>query len=67
VVWFAPNTQEIMAYSHPALGSPQSFASGRPAWWQWRISRSWALATAVTCTFAITFLNRVSEFIYFQF
>ncbi len=71
VVWFAPNTQQIMGPFNAALEVypeyPTSPASG---WWQrlvWRPSVPWAVAmAAVTASAAIAMLGS-SPFLYFQF
>ena len=64
VVWLAPNTQQIMAASRPALGIPQDSATAR---WQWRPVLATAVAVAAMATLLIFNLNRYSEFLYFQF
>jgi hypothetical protein len=64
VVWLAPNTQQIMAASRPALGIPEDSATSR---WQWRPAAASAAAVAVMAIVAIVNLNRHSEFLYFQF
>ena len=64
VVWFAPNTQQIMAASQPALGIPQDSATTR---WQWRPAAVSAAMVAAIALTAIVNLNRHSEFLYFQF
>ena len=64
VVWLAPNTQQIMAASRPALGIPQDSATSR---WQWRPAAAGAVVVAAMALMAIVNLNRHSEFLYFQF
>jgi hypothetical protein len=64
IVWFAPNTQQIMAASRPALGIPQGSAESR---WQWRPAMASALVVVAMALAAIVNLNRHSEFLYFQF
>jgi D-alanyl-lipoteichoic acid acyltransferase DltB (MBOAT superfamily) len=64
VVWLAPNTQQIMAASRPALGIPGDSTAAR---WQWRPAAWSAAAVAVMALTAIVNLNRHSEFLYFQF
>lgn len=64
VVWFAPNTQQIMVGARPALGVPPESASAR---WQWRPAAASAVAVAVMALAVIANLNRHSEFLYFQF
>ena len=65
LAWYAPNTQQIFRRYGPAL---ERVAAGTGRWqWRWQPSRSWSLALAVLflgCAFS---MNRVSEFLYFQF
>jgi D-alanyl-lipoteichoic acid acyltransferase DltB (MBOAT superfamily) len=64
IVWFAPNTQQIMAACRPALGIPEDSAAAR---WQWRPAFATA-ALAAGMALAVLFnLHRHSEFLYFQF
>ncbi len=64
VVWLAPNTQQIMAASRPALGIPQEPAAAR---WQWRASAVTAALAAGMALTVLVNLHRHSEFLYFQF
>ena len=64
VVWFAPNTQQIMAAARPALGVPPDSAAAR---WQWRPAAASAAVIAAMAVAVIVNLNRHSEFLYFQF
>jgi len=64
IVWFVPNTQQIMAASRPALGIPPDSSNSR---WQWRPAAASAAAVAVMAVIVIVNLNRHSEFLYFQF
>ncbi|MBI3044334.1 MAG: MBOAT family protein [Betaproteobacteria bacterium] len=64
VVWLAPNTQQIMAATRPALGIPADSASSR---WQWRPAAASAALVAGMALAVIANLNRHSEFLYFQF
>ncbi len=65
VVWFAPNTQQIMARFEPALLIPRGMAPARRL--AWRPSMAFGLLTAVLAFAAIVNLHRQSEFLYFQF
>ena len=69
VVLWLPNTQQIMARFSPAFdtyrGEEQAMAARH--WWQWRLSRPWALFSAAVAVIATLHLNRISEFLYFQF
>jgi len=64
IVWFAPNTQQIMAATRPALGIPLDSAAAR---WPWRPTAATAAAVAAMAVAVIVNLNRHSEFLYFQF
>jgi alginate O-acetyltransferase complex protein AlgI len=68
VVWFAPNTYEIMSRYRPAINlhgrrSPSAF-QGRL---KWQPSLSWGVTLAVAMVLAVILLNRTSEFLYYQF
>ena len=64
-----PNTQQIMGRFKPAFDTyrGEGAAGGGERWWQWRLSRPWALFSAAVALIATLHLNRVSEFLYFQF
>ena len=64
IVWFAPNTQQLMARAEPALAVPAGTVAGSGLW---RPSIACALATALLLSVAIAHLHRQSEFLYFQF
>jgi D-alanyl-lipoteichoic acid acyltransferase DltB (MBOAT superfamily) len=65
VVWFAPNTQQIMAASRPALGVPSDGPAASRL--RWRPSALAATAVAALALAVLVNLNRHSEFLYFQF
>lgn len=67
IVWFMPNTQQIMAHYSPALGRIDTYRGVLAGWIQWRPSWIWALATAVISGWSILDMTKVSEFLYFQF
>ncbi len=61
---FAPNTQQIFAAYAPALET----AAERARWViRWRPNAVWGLLTAVLAVACILSLDRVTEFLYFQF
>ena len=63
--WLLPNTQEILRASRPILepvAAPRSWVHI-----DWRPSLGWALAIALLASASLLSLNRVSEFLYFQF
>ncbi len=64
VVWFAPNTQQLLAAYRPALAL---LAGQTRGWLAWRPTPLYALLTAVLALIAIFNLHRQSEFLYFQF
>jgi D-alanyl-lipoteichoic acid acyltransferase DltB (MBOAT superfamily) len=63
LAWLAPNTQELMRRFAPALNAVGD-AGGRLLW---RPSLGWALAIAALTAIPLLQLNRVSEFLYYQF
>ncbi len=65
VVWFAPNTQQIMASAQPALGVPADSAPARRL--LWRPSAWLAVPFALLAIVIVVNLHKKSEFLYFQF
>ena len=66
VAWFAPNTQEVMAYEGPfgnAEHRPIREGSGR----NWQPTMRWALLIGCLIGISLMSLSKVSEFLYFQF
>lgn len=64
VVWFAPNTQQLLAAYRPALALLADSYRGRLAW---RPTPSYAMLVAALALIAIFNLHKQSEFLYFQF
>lgn len=64
VVWFAPNTQQLLAAYRPALAL---LAEQYRARLTWRPTPFYALLTAALALIAIFNLHKQSEFLYFQF
>ncbi|MCX7193423.1 MAG: MBOAT family protein [Proteobacteria bacterium] len=62
LAWCAPNSQQILAAYQPAL--EQVSYNG---WLRWRPNRFWLACTAICLLYSITEMERVSEFLYFQF
>jgi len=64
IVWFAPNTQQIMSRYEPALGrialNPYNFLS-------WAPSIHWGIIAGVLMLVGILALGGTTEFLYFQF
>jgi D-alanyl-lipoteichoic acid acyltransferase DltB (MBOAT superfamily) len=59
----APNTQEIFSRYRPCI--ERLFHA--PDWRAWRPSRRWSVALAALFICCVFNMNRVSEFLYFQF
>ncbi len=64
IVWFAPNTQQIMAMHKPSLDIPDDSKAKRLLW---HPTYSWLVASVACSTFALLSISELSEFIYFQF
>lgn len=66
--WLAPNTQEILARFEPGVGAA---SPPRPApllgEHLWQPSAAWAVLVGMVAGAGLLSLNRVNEFIYFQF
>ena len=68
IVWFAPNTQEIMSRYRPALQTYANLKWGSyPKWAYWRPDLRWSFFSAVVASAAVLGLTQISEFLYFQF
>ena len=59
---WAPNSQQWLAAKDPVLRPVEG-----PARWQLAFTPRWALGLAALATTSLLLLNRVSEFLYFQF
>ncbi len=66
VAWFWPNTQELMRMYEPALGSVARHDTPG-LMLAWRPTAAWALAVAVLGVVSLASLDRVTQFLYFQF
>jgi hypothetical protein len=66
-VWFAPNVQEIMARTRPALNASPPDEVRIPSYLKWRPSVVWTLLTALCLAYAILSLSGETQFIYFNF
>ncbi len=64
IVWFAPNTQQIMTRYEPALGRPIANPYRRLVW---RPEAGWALAAGTVGALGLLALGGTTEFLYFQF
>jgi D-alanyl-lipoteichoic acid acyltransferase DltB (MBOAT superfamily) len=64
IVFFVPNTQQIMGRFEPAL---ERVLPARPNVFQWQPDRTWAIVVGSIAAFGILALTQHSEFLYFQF
>jgi hypothetical protein len=64
VVWFLPNSQQIMARANPIL---PPLPAPAPQIVQWNHSLIWALLMGALAFLAIMSLGGTTEFLYFQF
>lgn len=69
VVWFAPNSIELLRHYRPALMRFPGSTPVRRGWMKlrWRPNLFWLLATAAMFLASIMNMAEVSEFLYFQF
>ncbi len=68
IVWFGPNSMEIMWAYRPALAPPRGTSQVRDIGsWRWQPSRRGAIAFGMVCVAAMLALSNLSPFIYFQF
>ena len=64
IVWLLPNTQQLMAAYRPVIELYQRQAVVRL---KWRPTTAWAILIAALALWALQSMNRISEFLYFQF
>lgn len=62
LAWLAPNTQQIMANFKPALENVTP-----TKWLHWQPNKLWLTSIVVCLLYALTEMEKVSEFLYFQF
>jgi alginate O-acetyltransferase complex protein AlgI len=68
IVFFCPNTLQILARYEPALGIKPAFGeTGLLNWLWWRPSVGWALVVAAVAAVGFVQLAGPSEFLYWQF
>ncbi len=67
LVFFLPNTQEVMRRYCPAIGLPRPSEGYRRRWWQWRPTLPWLAVTLGLLYVVGREFDQLSEFIYFQF
>ncbi len=64
IVWFAPNTQQILRLHAPALERVTPWRQGWPAWTP---TPAWAVAMGVALMLGVLATSGTAEFLYFQF
>ena len=62
IVWFLPNTQEILGES-PTLLLERPFLR----WLRWKPNYAWAVATGLLCLLSLFFAGQTQSFLYFKF
>lgn len=62
VAWFAPNSQQILAAHHPVLEEVEY-----KGWLRWQPNKAWLIIVVMILLYSITEMEKVSEFLYFQF
>jgi alginate O-acetyltransferase complex protein AlgI len=60
-----PNTQQIIGLYDPS--SKPDFSKVQQHWIKWKITREWAIFTAILFVISVISLTKGSEFLYFQF
>ncbi|MDA1086051.1 MAG: MBOAT family protein [Verrucomicrobia bacterium] len=66
--FLAPNSMQLFRSCRPYMHTAgYKVEAGRPRWFQWAPSPVWACFIAVILLYCLVRLNRVSEFIYFNF
>ena len=65
LAWLAPNTQQIFRHYEPAV--EHIIGSAGRLQWRWMPNRGWGLAFSLVFLGCLFSMNRVSEFLYFQF
>ncbi|QJE97667.1 MBOAT family O-acyltransferase [Luteolibacter luteus] len=71
IVWFLPNSQQILRRYFPAFGlrglTGKTSTPGPRRIWQWRPTWQWTVFIVILVMGSIYEFDKVSEFIYFQF
>lgn len=68
VVWYMPNTQQVMSDYEPAFEIyPGEIEPLKNGYLRWKPSLYWLFAVSLAATVSVFSLVRVSEFLYFQF
>jgi hypothetical protein len=67
IVWFLPNTQQFMQKFEPAINIYRGEKHKVTPWIQWSPDWKWATGCALAMTAGIIMIDKISEFLYFQF
>lgn len=67
IAWFLPNTQQFMLKFEPAINIYHGEKNTTISWLQWSPSWKWAAGCSILMTIGIIMLDKMSEFLYFQF
>jgi D-alanyl-lipoteichoic acid acyltransferase DltB (MBOAT superfamily) len=67
IIWFMPNTQQIMGRFDPALPLWEKDFGATPRWLQWQPSWVWLAITLILNYITFSSSEKVSEFLYYQF
>ena len=67
IVWFLPNTQEILRRFKPSLQAALIEQERENRWLQWSPNIAWALTLGCIFFFSLVSLQDPSTFLYFQF
>ena len=62
LAWFAPNSQQILSAHQPVLDSVEY-----KGWLRWQPNKVWLAIVVMVLLYSITEMEKVSEFLYFQF
>ena len=67
IVWFLPNTQQILSRFHPSLNQEAWDSSELPRWILWKPSPVWAAGLGLLFFVVLFQMQDPSTFLYFQF
>ena len=67
VVWFFPNTQQLLTKYEPALDVYKDHMHSYSLPIYWKPTRIWAIIISFIAAYAVIKVNSVSEFLYYQF
>jgi hypothetical protein len=68
IAFFAPNTPQFMQNFDPAIQNYRGeLRPIRRMIFLWRPTKTWAVCTGCAAVLALSYINRVSEFLYYQF